>query len=216
MNKIEIDERNIINFIFDTMYSSKISLEKLENARFHHNTNYKNAPLVCRYGIMPLLKLNKIGIRNDSEELLKKMDDTESHINGNDGISLAVIGLTDLYDYEDEYNPLEPHVVDFIISSNIKAHRNTLHYGNEYIHYGSIESKNILSLDFRILEYISLKGNKQVSRNKLIEMYNSLLESAIIIKQLELGLLLREMSLNNSFGIDFDKFSKSNSLILKK
>ena len=165
---------------------------------------------------MPLLKLNKIGIRNDSEELLKKMDDTESHINGNDGISLAVIGLTDLYDYEDEYNPLEPHVVDFIISSNIKAHRNTLHYGNEYIHYGSIESKNILSLDFRILEYISLKGNKQVSRNKLIEMYNSLLESAIIIKQLELGLLLREMSLNNSFGIDIDKFSKSNSLILKK
>ena len=183
MNKIEIDERDIIDFIFDTLYSSKISLESLENARFHHNTNYKNAPLVCIYGIMPLLELNKIGIRNDSEELLKKMEDTESHINGNDGISLAVLGLKDLYSYEDEYNPLDPHVVDFIISGNIKAHRNTLHYGNEYIYYGSIEPKNILSLDFRLFEYISLKENKHVSRNKLIEMYNYLLESAIIIKQ---------------------------------
>lgn len=47
-------------------------------------------------------------------------------------------------------------------------------------------------------------------------MYNYLLESAIIIKQLKSGLLLREMSLNNSFGIDVDKFSKSYSLILKK
>ncbi len=216
MNKIEIDERDIIDFIFDTLYSSKISLENLENAKFHHNTNYKNAPLVCRYGIMPLLELNKIGIRNDSKELLKRMDDTESHINGNDGISLAVLGLKDLYSYENEYNPLDPRVVDFIISNNIKAHRNTLHYGNEYIHYGSIELENILSLDFRLLEYISLKENNQVTRNKLIEMYNCLLEAVINIKQLESGLLLREMSLNNSFGIDIDKFSKSNSLILKK
>ena len=47
-------------------------------------------------------------------------------------------------------------------------------------------------------------------------MYNCLLEAVINIKQLESGLLLREMSLNNSFGIDIDKFSKSNSLILKK
>jgi hypothetical protein len=37
MNRIEIDERDIIDFIFNTLYSSKISLENLENARFHHN-----------------------------------------------------------------------------------------------------------------------------------------------------------------------------------
>ena len=164
---------------------------------------------------MTLLDLNKNGIRKDSQELLQRMDDTDSHINGNDGISLVVLGLKDLYSYEDEYNPLASSVVDFIIPNNIKAYRNTLHYGNEYIHYGNIKLGNIISLDFRLLEYISLKDKKQISINKLIEMYNSLLQSAIIIKHLESGLLLREMSVNNSFGIDIDKFTKSKGLLLK-
>lgn len=216
MNKIEVDERDIIDFIFDTLYSSKIGLENIKNAKYHHNTSYKNAPLICRYGIMPLLELNEIGIRNDSQELLKKMDDMESHVNGNNGISLAVLGLKDLYSYEDTYNPLEPGVVDFIISNSIIAHRNTLHYGNEYVHYGNIGLKNIISLDFRLLEYMSLTKNKQISSTTLIDMYNNLLKSAIIIKQLKSGLLLREMSLNSSFGIDIEKFSKSYSMILKK
>ena len=216
MNKIEIDERDIIEFIRDTLYSSRICLENIENANFHHNTSYKNAPLVCKYGIMPLLELNKIGIRNDSKEFLTIMSDIESHVNGSDGISLSVLELKDLYSYENEYNPLNPNVVDFIISNDITAYRNTFHYGNEYIHYGSIGLEKILSLDCRLLEYISLKNNRQISNEKLIEMYNYLLESAIMIKKMKSGLLIREMSKNDSFGIDIDKFSKSDSLILRK
>lgn len=216
MNKIEIDEREIVDFIFDTLYSSRINLDKMDNEKYHHNTSYKNAPLVCKHGILSLLELNNNGIRKDTQELLQRMDDIDSHINGNDGISLAVVGLNDLYSFEDEYNPLNPSVVDFIISNNIKACRNTLHYGNEYIHYGNIKLESIISLDFRLLEYISLQEKDKISKSKLIEMYNSLLQSAIIIKELKTGLLVREMSKNNSFGIDIDKFVQSKSLLLKK
>ena len=193
-----------------------MNLDKIDSKKYHHNTSYKNAPLVCKHGILSLLELNNHGIRKDTQELLQRMDDTDSHINGNDGISLAVVGLNDLYSYEDEYNPMNPSLVDFIISNNIKAFRNTLHYGNEYIHYGNIKLESIISLDFRLLEYISIKEKEKISKDKLIEMYNSLLQSAIIIKKLKTGLLIREMSKNNSFGIDIDKFVQSKSLLLKK
>ena len=61
-----------------------------------------------------------------------------------------------------------------------------------------------------------LKICVSLTRLKYLDMYNNLLKSAIIIKQLKSGLLLREMSLNSSFGIDIEKFSKSYSMILKK
>lgn len=216
MNKMIINENEIIDFIFDTLYSSKINLEKLNNGKYHHNTNYKNAPLVCKYGILSLLELNKLGIRNDFSELLEKMNDVESHINGNDGVSLAVLGLTDLYSSEDEYNPLDSSVVDFIISNNIRAHRNTIHYGNEFICYDNIDLENILSLDFRILEYIGLNDKICISGDRLIDMYNNLLQCAINLNNIKSGMLLREMSFNNSFSVDIDKFSQSSCLILKK
>lgn len=214
MNKIEIEDKYIKEFIVDTLLSAKESLEHIEKAKFHHNTDYKRAPLVCKHGILTLLGQNKIGLRNDSAEMLKRMDDIESHINGNDGISLSVVGLTDLYADEFEYNPFASNLTDFIISSDIKAGRRTLHYGNEFIHYGNIVLEKILSLDVRLLEYI--ESNKQISREQLIEMYNSLLESAIIIKETQSNLLLREMSSNHPFSINIDKFSESDSLVLKK
>lgn len=215
MNKIEINKLDINDYIFDNLYSTKIKLEKINEKVYHHNTSYENAPLICEYGILSLDELNKKGIRNDTKEILKTLSNTSSHINGNDGISLSMTGLTDLYKDEDEYNPFNPIFVDFIISSNIKAIRNSLHYGNEFICYENINTENILSLDTRILEYINLNVNNSSSLEKVVDMYNSLIESALNIKRTNSNILIREMSHNNSFSIDIDKLSQLNKVIIK-
>ena len=215
MKKVIIDDDKIIEYIYDTLFASKINLIKLNDEKYHHNTSYLNAPLVCEYGLLTLLELNRLRIRNDSSDVLNKMNDVESHVNGNNGISLAVLGMDDLYANEEEYYPLNPNVVDFIISDRIKASRNTINYGNEYVYNGNISLNNILSLDFRLLEYINLNKDKY-SINKLITMYNSILQSAINIKNRSSFILLREMSANGSFMLDIDKFSQSRGILLKR
>ncbi len=212
MDSLDINIKEIVDIIIEKIYSTKIELSSIMNAKFHHNTSYKNAPLVCEHGILTLIDLNKIGLRNDSKELLERFDDTESHINGASGVSLAMVGLTDLYEGESEYDPFDFSKVDFTISSNIKAHRNSLHYGNEYISDQSIENDKILSVDVRILEYIDKCKNKE----DLIDMYNNLIEIARVIRKNNLDIKLREMSYNNNFSIDVSKLALFKKLEISK
>ena len=99
--------------------------------------------------------IKKLGIKEYTPELLEIMKDTESHINGIDAISLAIVGLDDLYPNEDEFNPYSPETVDFLIDSQVQASRSAIHYGNEYLAKESIALDNIKSADIRLLEYIS-------------------------------------------------------------
>lgn len=214
MTEYFIDEKDVVDYIFDTLYSSKIKLNENNLDCYHHNTSYSNAPLICKYGILSLNELNRHGIRNDSKELLEKMSDIESHINGINSVSLALMGLDDLYKNEYEYNPYNPSLIDFQISKNIDVSRSSLNYGNEFIHKGNIKVGDIRSLDFRIMKFI--KDNPNISSDLLINMYNSLLQCALNIEENSSNIIMREMSLHNSFQIDIDKFSKNKCLILEK
>ncbi len=216
MNKMVVNKSEVSEYIKDTLYSLKDGEAKIGDTMYHHNTSYANAPLVCKHGILSLLELNKLKIRNDSLETLKKLNDTESHPNGITGISLSVLGLDDLYDYEIEYDPLDSSVVDFIVSSDIDAYRYTTNYGNEFVCYNSIGLDKILYLDFRLLEYIKLSDKSNISSEELINMYNNLLQAAINLRDANAKVILREMSKDASFNIDILKFSKSKFLTLKK
>ena len=135
MGNLDFNDKAISNYIMNKLHSSRIKLSTFPNAKFHHNTSYKNAPLVCKHGILTLLDLNSLGIRNYSKEILEKLDDVESHINGNSGVSLAIVGLKDLYDGEDEYDPFDYTKIDFTLDNSVIAYRNSYHYGNEYMCY---------------------------------------------------------------------------------
>lgn len=211
MDSLDININEIIKFIIDELDKLKIELTKGTNVRFHHNTSYKNAPLVCKYGILTLLDLNKIGLRNDTSETLEKLNDTESHINGNNGVSLARVGLKDLYDGENEYDPFDPRKVDFTLSDDVKAYRNSIHYGNEYISCKSIENDKILTIDVRILEYIDKCKSKE-DLKELINMYNSLIDISQIINENDLDISMREMSGINNFSIDTIRLAKSKKI----
>ena len=156
METILLEEKYILEYIRDILNDSKIKLALINDAKFHHNTSYEDAPSVCRHGILSLADLNKLGIKKYSEDFLRIMNDTESHINGVNAISLSVVGLKDLYSHEEEYCPFSPDQVDFLISSDIKASRTSTHYGNEFLYYSRISVEKLRSIDFRILALIRL------------------------------------------------------------
>ena len=213
MDNLEVNTNEIFDFIIDTLYETRMELSMVDNIKFHHNTSYQNAPLVCEYGILTLLDLNKFGIRNDSKELLERYNDIESHINGTDGISLAVMGLTDLYKDESEYNPFEPRFVDITLSDELTAYRNTYHYGNEYICNKSIGVDKIQTIDMRIIEYIDrCRTNEDLK--ELIDMYNNSIKISKTINQNNLSILLREMSYNDKFIIDTKKLALAKHIII--
>lgn len=197
---------NIDDYIYDQIRNSCYKKSSILGANYHHNSSYSDALSILENGILPIKKQNELKIKNISNNQLRLLDDTTSHINGIDGISLAVMGLTDLYSGEEEYIPYNPNLIDCIISEDIKAIRRTEHYGNEYVTYSNIEVSKIKAIDTRLIKLIEITKNKDENfYNDLILKYNTLLEMAKYIKLNELLIELREMS--NESVLDINKLS---------
>lgn len=211
MSKIHLEEKFVLEYIRDELNSFKIMSKEVNDARYHHNASYENLSSILRHGILSLLESNKLGITKYTEEDLYIMNDITSHVNGNDSISLSVVGLNDLYLNEDEYNPYSPNYVDLIISSDVKARRSSIRYGNEFLVQDKIGVNKIKSVDIRLLNQIE---QKKYDIQKIIRNYNYLREFALTIKELNLDVLLREMSSDN-LTLDIDKISKTPQIVLK-
>ena len=125
MKNFCVQKENALKYILELLNIYKGETIKLENARYHHNTDYKDGKNVVENGILTMKTLAEKGIINLSEEQLRTMDDTTSHINGINGVSLAVVSLTDLYRYEFEYDPFMDSKLDVIVDSSIHARRNS-------------------------------------------------------------------------------------------
>ena len=220
MNIISLEEKYILEYIKDIFNDFKIGISTIECAKYHHNASYHDASSICQYGILTLLDLKKIGIKNYDDDVIEKMNDIESHINGNDSVSLSVVGLKDLYRNEDEYDPFTPSQVDFLVSSEIKTRRSSIHYGNEFLYYGSIGIEKLRSVDIRLLKLIELiengfSSNKMTIQN-VVEKYNYLKIIALTMKKYQLDIPLREMSYHDNSSVDIDMMSSTPKLILKK
>lgn len=189
----------------------------IDDYLYHHNVSYKNTPSVVQNGILSLREQNERGITNYSEETLQRLDDTSSHINGVDGISLSVVGLDDLSKNEDEYDPFNSNYVDILISKDIKVMRNSKHYGNEFIANKIILPDKFRSVDIRILMFIKELLNKEDVTiddiNKLIDKYNSLRKIANELVLTGNLVPIREMSYDN---ILLDTYKLSNAPRIQK
>lgn len=218
MKKMILEEKYVLEYIRDMLNDFMIRDMDVENARYHHNTDYSSAASIIRTGILSMRAMCKLGIRRYSREFLELMDDTDSHINGNDGISLAVMGLTDINDDEFEYDPFSVYKVDLLITDNVKALRNSTHYGNEFITYGNIDPSMIRAVDIRLLKYLEMieNGNDGKSIRCLMGRYNKLKNIAMALKQSFLDIPFREMSNDNGMLLDIDKVSDMPILSLKR
>ena len=192
MKKIYMQKENVLNYILELLNIYKGETIKLENARYHHNTDYKDGKNVVENGILTLQSLSDKGLMELSKEQLKIMDDTSSHINGINGVSLAVVGLKDLYRDEFEYDPFDDSKLDIIVDSSIHARRNSTNYGNEYIADGDIDVSYIRAIDIRLEECLNKILNTEDEKiiiemverfNYLIEIASSLINSNILLRE---------------------------------
>ena len=168
MNEKIIKEKYALEYIRDILSTYSYALKNIDNAKYHHNAPYKDAPLIIKYGVLSMENINKFGIRSYSEDDLILMDDRESHVNGRNGVSLSIVGLTDLYRGEEEYDPFTTEMIDFLIDNSIRAFRSTIHYGNEFVSEGKITSDKIKSADIRLIKYIQdlLKNEEGYERRR--------------------------------------------------
>lgn len=209
--KIILDEKYVLEYIKDILSDMCYSPLNIHNAKYHHNSSYKDAPSICKHGILTMQDLRNLSIKEYSDDYFKKMENIEEHVNGTDNVSLSIVGLTDIYAKEDEYNPLSPFYVDFLVNSDLQSRRSSINYGNEFLVSKSIDVKDIRSVDIRLLELIK----KQIDLAKIIDNYNYLKELAFIIKSSQYVLPLREMSCKSNSEIDIDKLANTPQLILK-
>lgn len=219
MNEIIIKEKYILEYIRNMLYACSYAIKNIDdNAyQYHHNTAYEYAPSIIKYGILSIEELNSLGIRSYSKEYLNFIDDIESHVNGKDGISLSVTGLTDLYKDEDEYDPCQSNIVDFLVDENIKTVRNTTHYGNEFISENKISNDRIISADIRIINYINNLGEKDGKAIfSVINKYNQIIMMSKEILRHNRDMQMREMSEGVNRKIDVEKMSEMPRLLMIK
>lgn len=219
MNEVIIKEKYILEYIRNMLYACSYAIKNIDdNAyQYHHNTAYEYAPSIIKYGILSIEELNSLGIRSYSKDYLKFIDDIESHVNGKDGISLSITGLTDLYKDEDEYDPCQSNIVDFLVDENIKTVRNTTHYGNEFISENKISNDRIISADIRIINYInnlSEKDGKAIF--SVINKYNQIIMMSKEILRHNRNMQMREMSEGVNRKIDVEKMSEMPRLLMIK
>ena len=219
MNEIIIKVKYILEYIRNMLYSCSYAIKNIDdNAyQYHHNTAYEYAPSIIKYGILSIEELNSLGIRSYSKDYLKFIDDIESHVNGKDGISLSVTGLTDLYKDEDEFDPCQSNIVDFLVDENIKTVRNTTHYGNEFISENKISNDRIISADIRIINYINNLGEKDGKAIfSVINKYNQIIMMSKEILRHNRDMQMREMSEGVNRKIDVEKMSEMPRLLMIK
>ena len=210
MSKILLEETEILDYVEESINDIKVPTIEVVDDKFHHNTRYEDTASIIENGILSGKEQNKIGLVSD--EKLELFSDIESHANGSESISLAVVGLTDLNPNEIEYDPFSEKHVDILISGDVKARRNSTNYGNEFLADDCISSDKFRAIDTRLLAYIaSIRTNNRdpfdVAVNQLMDNYNRLREVALLLKKRSLDIPIREMSSNEGTGLDIDRLS---------
>lgn len=214
VKKIYVQKENVLNYILELLNIYKGETIKLENARYHHNTDYKDGKNVVENGILTLQSLSDKGLMELSKEQLKIMDDTSSHINGINGVSLAVVGLKDLYRDEFEYDPFDDSKLDIIVDTSLHARRTSTNYGNEYIADGNIDVSYIRAIDIRLEECINKVLNTENEKTiiEMVERFNYLIEIASSL--INSNILLREASFEQYKVLDKENIAKLNKITI--
>lgn len=220
MKRVAIKKTEVLDFVEETITDTFLAFSDVKDYRFHHNAKYEDAVSILENGILSATEQKKLGII--SEGILGLYDDTESHINGTESISLAVLGLTDLNPNELEYDPFSTKYIDFLISNGLTVRRASKNYGNEFLTDHSISSDKIRAIDIRIISYIASikverdKRLRNVSINQLLINYHRLKEIAMVLKQRRMDIPIREMSLEEGKTLDVLKVAEMPVLKIKR
>jgi len=211
---ILLEEKYILEYIKDILSTYKESTISIKD-KYHHNSSYENALSILKYGILSVKDITKLNI-HDYSKVLNSFENDDFHVNGNDGISLAIMGLQDLYRDEMEYDARNKELVDFLVSDDVEARRNTFNYGNEFVTFKPITLDKIKSLDIRILRLIQEgKFTNLNELNSLIAKFNYLKELASLIETSHLNIPMREMSEEGNTYLNINSLARMPKVKIK-
>ena len=213
MDNIVLNDKLAIIYINDVINEVMCGTVTVNNVNYHHNSNYKFASSIIKHGILTIDDMQTKGLVNYSDDELTIKRDNTSNINGTDAVSLSVVGLTDLYRYEDEYFPFSNYEIDFLVDDEVKTDRVAINYGNEFLSYKSIPNNMIRSVDLRLLEYVN---GKNCTIKDAVDKFNYLVTAAKTLKNSKLNIPLRETSYDKNNMLDINKISSIPKLVLKK
>ena len=214
---IKISHDQVYHLIRENLNHCKTMIPTIVGAKYHHNIPYHKVSNVMKYGILSLKEQYKLEGKILTLEEKVKYSREGGHINGVDEISLASMDIDFSRLYRDEmiYNPYSEHLVDLLISEQIKAYRITEHYANEYLTENKINIQDFKTMDIRLLQYLK-KCITQKDLGRGIQNYNELLDIVATMVQKNVDIPIREMSSEeDTFALDKDKILKLPKIILK-
>lgn len=218
MEKVVLKSEHALDYVEEKIMDCLTDEIIIKEAKFHHNTKYKDITSVIEKGILSPIELNRLGVKGYDDDVISTMDDIESHANGVESVSVAAVGLSDISDDEFEYDPFNESQVDILLTSDIKARRYTANYGNEFLVDKSIDIDKFRAIDIRLLSLVQTireNNNKSELVKELIDCYNKLRELAYIIKHNKVDVPIREMSAGEALAIDVDKISSMPKVKIK-
>lgn len=216
MGKLErIKLEDSYKIVRENIFSCRTQNIKIENFMYYHNTDYDLMEDVLKYGLLSKVEKSKItGIELTEHDLFMATD--EHYVNGKDNISLSK-DINDAYYNEDIYDHKQPSQLDILISNEVKAHRSTYNYANEYLASNSIPVSFFRSIDSRLLSILECKTNyesKEERLTKIIKYYNYLLEIAKTMINENVTIPLREVS-EEEVTLDKTKVIELPHIVLK-
>ena len=188
--------------------SAQVPFKDVENAKFHHVTQYSSAPGILQTGLLSYLeKMKMLGKEPDYKELQIRSD--EHFVNGTTYISLSKEGFSekDLYPGDDLmiFNHERPGVIDIVISNEVKAVGIGINYLNEYLAEDRVDRELFRAVDTRLIDYFN-DIDKSASLELKVRKFNDLRNIALAMKESGLDIPLRHNGVEQ-FGLDIEKVS---------
>lgn len=119
-------------------------------------------------------------------------------VNGLEGVSVSSLDVDFSKMYKDEcwYNPSRGVLANVVVSNEVRAAQVTDHYFNEFVVYGGIKPKYFKAIDVRVLRLLDYykKDSDDVAIKAMLTQYNSLINIAKTMKELDINIPLRESS----------------------
>lgn len=215
---ISINDENIFELVKTNIYSCRTISRPVCDTKFHHQTKIENIPRVLRTGLLSKGKKLELEGRKLTEQEKYFFSD-DCHVNGIDYISLSSNEVDFSQRCKDEFyfDPDTFEEADIVISKDVKAHRNSTNYFNEFLVRDIIPQELFNSIDIGILRAFNQKDyvkNHIAKIQDLVKHYNNLRKIALALKESNLDIPFREVSYE-IITLDPDKVIELPQLVLK-
>jgi len=190
--EILVEKEQVFKLIKENIYSCVVDKIELDDRTYHHNTKIESISGILKTGLLSTRARRRVFDKREltAEEEYKLED--EFYVNGADHISLSSMNVDFSQKYKDEdvYDPYFTDFPDIIISKNVNTYRNFTNYFNEFLVEDNIPVEFFRSIEVKIFKAMEKRDTKAV-----IDYYNEIRKIALVLKELNLDIPVRESSL---------------------